>query len=104
MPSETTPKADSAATMNSPAHMRWDVVGIEVIGELALQVRFADGLTGRVRFLPSHLTGVFAPLSEPAFFAQAFVDHGAVAWPGGIDLAPDAMYQAIKSRGEWVLG
>lgn len=103
MPSETTPKADSPATVSNPARMRWDVVRIEVIGDLALQVHFADGLTGQVRFLPAHLTGVFAPLREPAFFAQAFVDHGAVAWPGDIDLAPDAMYQAIKSRGEWVL-
>jgi len=83
--------------------MRWDVIQIEVIGDLTLRVHFADGLTGQVRFLLSHLAGVFAPLKEPAFFAQAFVDHGAVAWPGDIDLAPDAMYQRIKSRGEWVL-
>ena len=103
MPSETTPKADSPAAVSNPSRMRWDIVQVEVIGELTLRVHFADGLTGPVRFMPSHLTGVFAPLKEPAFFAQAFVDHGAVAWPGDIDLAPDAMYQAIKSRGEWVL-
>lgn len=103
MPSETTPKADSATAVDHPAPIYWDVVEVEVIGDLTLQVRFVDGLTGHVRFQPSHLTGVFAPLKERTFFAQVFVDHGAVAWPGGIDLAPDAMYQAIKSRGEWVL-
>lgn len=103
MPSETTPKAHSPASVNSPAPMSWDVVEVEVIGDLTLQVRFADGLTGQVRFLPSHLIGIFIALTERAFFAQAFVDHGAVAWPGDIDLAPDAMYQAIKSQGEWVL-
>jgi hypothetical protein len=27
-----------------------------------------------------------------------------LAWPGNIDLAPDAMYEAIKKHGEWVLG
>jgi hypothetical protein len=32
-----------------------------------------------------------------------FVDHGAVAWPGDIDLAPDAMYAEIKRNGAWVL-
>lgn len=103
MPSETTPKADSSATVNQAAPIRWDVVEVAVIGDLTLQVRFVDGLSGKVRFQPSHLTGVFAALRERAFFAQVFVDHGAVAWPGGIDLAPDAMYQAIKLRGEWVL-
>ena len=34
---------------------------------------------------------------------QAHIDGGAVVWPGDLDLAPDAMYQAIKSQGEWVL-
>lgn len=103
MPSETTPKANHSAAVNGPAAIPWDVVEVEVTGDLALWVRFADGLTGQVRFQPSHLTGVFAALKERAFFVQVFVDHGAVAWPGDIDLAPDAMYQAIKSQGEWVL-
>lgn len=103
MPSETTPKTDSTVAVGNPAPMRWEVIQVEIIGDLTLSVHFADGLSGQVRFLPSHLTGVFAPLKEPTFFAQVFVDHGAVAWPGDIDLAPDAMYQAIMSRGEWVL-
>jgi hypothetical protein len=35
------------------------------------------------------------------FFEQVFIDCGAVAWPGEIDLAPDAMYaQADRSRQE----
>lgn len=35
------------------------------------------------------------PLRDAAFFRQVFVDHGAVAWPGEIDLAPDAMYREV---------
>jgi hypothetical protein len=31
------------------------------------------------------------------------LDSGAVAWPGDIDLAPDAMYEEIKAKGEWLL-
>jgi hypothetical protein len=103
MSSETTPKANSATSVAGPAPMYWDVIEVAPIGNLDLQVRFADGLTGRVRFLPAHLTGVFAPLKDRAFFERVFVDHGAVAWPGDIDLAPDAMYHAIKRDGEWVL-
>jgi hypothetical protein len=28
---------------------------------------------------------------------------GAVQWPNGADLAPDAMYDAIRERGQWIL-
>ncbi|MGB8841336.1 MAG: hypothetical protein WCC64_09695 [Aliidongia sp.] len=45
--------------------------------------------------------GVFARLSDPTLFAQASVEHGAVTWSGGLNLAPDAMYAAIAERGEW---
>ena len=30
--------------------------------------------------------------------------HGRVAWPGGLDLAPDAMYHDIKLHGERLAG
>ena len=83
--------------------MKWDVIYVETIAPLALQVQFADGTAGKVQFEPSHLTGVFVTLRDPAIFNQAYIDDGAVAWPGNLDLAPDAMYAAIKARGEWVL-
>ncbi|MFW6012469.1 MAG: hypothetical protein ACOC92_02030 [bacterium] len=35
--------------------------------------------------------------------AQARVVLGAVEWPGGPDLAPDAMYDAIREHGRWVV-
>jgi Protein of unknown function (DUF2442) len=83
--------------------MYWDVVDVKPLEGLGLFVRFADGLTGEVRFTPGHLTGVFEPLKDSAFFKQVYLDHGAVAWPGQIDLAPDAMYQEIKAKGVLVL-
>lgn len=83
--------------------MHWDVVEARVTGPLEFNVRFADGLTGRVRLMPAHLYGVFQKLKDPAIFSQLAVTEGFVAWPGEIDLAPDAMYEAIKQNGEWVL-
>jgi Protein of unknown function (DUF2442) len=83
--------------------MEWDVVDVKTIAPLALRVQFADGTVGKVQFEPSHLTGVFATLRDPMVFQQAYVSNGAVVWPGDLDLAPDAMYQAIKAQGEWVL-
>ncbi|MDF0653036.1 MAG: DUF2442 domain-containing protein [Nitrospira sp.] len=83
--------------------MYWDVVEVKPLENLGLFVRFADGLAGEVRITPQHLTGVFTPLQDPAFFKQVYLDQGAVAWPGQIDLAPDAMYQEIKAKGVAVL-
>jgi hypothetical protein len=83
--------------------MQWDVVSATVINHLEFAVTFADGLSGRVRLLPSHLYGVFAPLGDPAVFSQLQIADGFVSWPGDIDLAPDAMYEAIRRDGEWLL-
>jgi hypothetical protein len=80
-----------------------DVVEVEPIEHLTLRVRFADGLSGTVRIEPSHLYGVFEKLKDEKVFRQARCDEGFVSWPGEIDLAPDAMYKAIRERGEWVL-
>jgi hypothetical protein len=67
---------------------------------------FMDGTEGYVdlsRRVESRSSGVFSALKDEAFFAQVYVDFGAVTWPGELDLAPDAMYDAIKAHGEWIL-
>lgn len=83
--------------------MYQDVIEAEAIGALVLSVRFADGMQGIVEFRPSHLYGVFEKLKDPDFFALLRVEDGFVSWPGEIDLAPDAMYEAIKRHGRWIL-
>lgn len=85
--------------------MYWDIEEVKPESHLNLSVRFSDGLAGNIRFHTSHLTGVFEPLKEVDFFKKVFVHDGAVTWPGEIDLAPDAMYDAIKESNnhEWIL-
>ena len=83
--------------------MTWDVVSATVTSHLEFSVTFADGLSGRVKLSPSHLFGVFAPIRDPDFFKRLLVAEGFVTWPGDIDLAPDAMYEAIQRDGEWLL-
>jgi hypothetical protein len=78
--------------------MYWDVVEVKPEAEYRLFVRFKDGLTGCLQLRPEELTGVLAPLLDAQFFAQVFIDDGAVAWPGEIDLAPDAMYAQVARR------
>jgi hypothetical protein len=77
--------------------MYWDVVELKSEPSYCLFVRFKDGLTGRVQLQREELTGALAPLLDVQFFERVFIDHGAVAWPGEIDLAPDAMYAQVAS-------
>jgi len=78
--------------------MYWDVVEVKPEPDYWLFVRFKDGLRGRVQLRREELTGALAPLVEAQFFERVFIDHGAVAWPGEIDLAPDAMYDQVASQ------
>jgi hypothetical protein len=80
--------------------MPWRVTSVKALPDFRLHVRFVDGTAGTVdltTLIQSPGAGVFASLVDPVFFAQVFVEHGAVTWPGEIDLAPDAMYAEIKN-------
>jgi Protein of unknown function (DUF2442) len=77
--------------------MYWDIVEVRAESDYCLLVRFKDGLTGRVRLQESEMHGVLAPLRDGRFFAQVYIDAGAVAWPGDIEVAPDAMYAQVSS-------
>ena len=84
----------------------WRVAELEVLPGLRLRVRFNDGTVGMVElaaFLNSPEAGVFAPLRDENQFRQARVEIGVVTWPGNLDLAPDAMYLAIKEHGTWIV-
>ncbi len=80
--------------------MHWDVVEVKPETDYRLFVRFKDGLSGHVQLRRETLTGVLAPLLDAQFFGQVFIDEGAVAWPGEIDLAPDAMYAEVSFRNQ----
>ncbi|MBV8115004.1 MAG: DUF2442 domain-containing protein [Silvibacterium sp.] len=100
---ESAPEQDRTAAVEIP----WRVRQAEPLDGYCLHVVFLDGLMGTVdlsRLVNSEHAGVFAALRDPAVFRSVSLDYGAVAWPGEIDLAPDAMYAAISERGESVVG
>jgi hypothetical protein len=78
--------------------MHWDVVEVRPEPDYFLFIRFKDGLSGRVQLPRQSLTGVLAPLQDLRFFELVFVDNGAVAWPGEIELAPDALYAQVAAQ------
>jgi hypothetical protein len=82
----------------------WRVRTVTALPEYRLAVEFMDGLAGIVdlrNLVTSPQAGVFAGLRDRALFDQVRIEYGAVTWPGEIDLAPDAMHQAIRASGEW---
>jgi len=86
----------------------WRVTSVEVLPDARLRVSFVDGTAGEVEmeeFLqgPDVVGTVFEPLRDPELLARAVVVSGAVQWPNGADLAPDAMYDAIRAKGVWRL-
>ena len=83
--------------------MDYDVIQVKPLDHLRLAVWFRDGLNGEVELRESFLYGVFEVLKDPEFFQQVHCKQGFVEWPGELDLAPDAMYEAIKKHGRWIL-
>jgi hypothetical protein len=84
----------------------WRVTAVQALPGFRLRVAFADGLSGEVDMsgmVHSPRAGVFGKLTDAALFAQVRLEYGAVTWPGELDLAPDAMHEAIRQRGKWVL-
>ena len=86
----------------------WRVTSVVALPDSQLRVTFVDGTTGEVHmgsFLsnPTIDGTICEALRAPAVFTQARVALGAVQWPNGADLAPDAMHEAIRERGVWVV-
>jgi hypothetical protein len=82
----------------------WRLRALSVLSEWRLAVTFNDGLTGIVdlsALVCGSDAGVFEALRDPAEFAKAHLECGAVTWPNGADIAPDAMHKEIRRNGVW---
>ena len=102
MSSETIAEAHQTAGIIPAAP--WRVSALSVLPEWQLAVTFNDGSSGVVdvsALVHGSDAGVFEALRDPAFFALAYLDLGAITWPNGADLAPDAMYKEIRRCGVW---
>ena len=79
-----------------------DIVAVSVVRHGVLRLTFADGLAGELDVLERMRGPVFDEARTPAGFAKASIDRetGTVVWPGGADLAPDTLYERVRS-GSW---
>lgn len=84
----------------------WQVTKVKPFESYKLEVTFIDGTHGIVemkQMIMGKEAGVFASLRDINTFNQVYLEYGVTTWPGEIDLAPDAMYDEIKSNGVWIL-
>ncbi len=106
MPPEAADQADRPVEITPPvvASSPWSVRRVSLLTGLRLAIVFADGTEGIVdmsALVESPNAGVFKALRDRDLFEEVYISHGAVAWPGDLDLAPDAMYDEIKANGHW---
>ncbi len=71
----------------------------KAVGEFRLQVVFDDGVCGIVDLSDYAGVGVFEAWLKPGFFDRvAVTKEGALAWPGDLDLCPDAIYLRLTGK------
>jgi Protein of unknown function (DUF2442) len=73
-----------------------EVTDVKVLGHYRLRLTFSDGYIGDVDVSDIRDKGnLFADLHDPRYFARVRVDPdvGTIAWPNGLDLAPERLYR-----------
>ena len=67
-------------------------VKAEHVGGFNIAVTFEDGTTGTFDFSPYADYACYRKLKSEGLFSLVRADHGTVAWPGDIDIAPETVW------------
>ena len=73
------------------------VVGARHITGFIVATRFDDGTEKQIDVSQWFNGPVFEPLKDPKIFKKFFIEAGTLAWPNGVDIAPEALYAARES-------
>lgn len=66
-----------------------------------IQVEFSDGSSGEYDVAPliARDTELTRPLKDLSQFQRFFIDFGALCWPNGLELSPEAIHQRLRETG-----
>jgi hypothetical protein len=74
------------------------VISAKPLEDYKVEVKFSDGTHGIISLKDRLFGPVFEPLKDPKYFSQLTIDEfGVICWPNGADIAPDALYERLKS-------
>lgn len=68
------------------------VLHVKASDSYSLLIDFDTGETRLFDMSPYLDKGVFKQLKDTQKFSQAYVAGGTVCWPGGLDIAPETLY------------
>ena len=68
------------------------VIRIRPLDGFMLEIEFNTGETRLFDARPYLKKGIFQRLQDENLFRQAFVSLDTVCWPGGLDIAPETLY------------
>jgi hypothetical protein len=75
------------------------IIRVTALRGYRLRVEFNNGTAGEIDLADRLFGPMFEPLRDESEFNKVTVDEfGAIAWPCGADLAPDAIYQRLTSE------
>jgi hypothetical protein len=69
--------------------------------ERILEIEFSDGSVGDYDLAPvlAKDTELTRPLLDPDYFDRFFLDLGALCWPNGLELSPEAIHLRLEQSG-----
>ena len=74
------------------------VVGARYVNGFVVLTRFDDGSEKQIDVSQWFRGPVFEPLKDPKVFKKFFIEGGTLAWPNGVDIAPEALYAARDAK------
>lgn len=81
-----------------------ELIGLDLAGDRALNLSFSDGSAGRwsADAVIARDTVLTRPLQDPAYFARAFIEAGALAWPNGLEFSGHSLHAKLAKAGALV--
>ena len=78
-----------------------EIIRASLVRDVTLKLEFSDSTVGEYDLSPLLLrdTELTRPLMDPEYFGRFFLDLGALCWPNGLELSPDAIHRRLKEAG-----
>jgi Protein of unknown function (DUF2442) len=77
------------------------ITHLSVAGPSSLDLSFSDGSSARWHGddIIARDTVMTRPLTDPTYFARAFIEAGALAWPNGLEFSGHSLHRRLDEAG-----